>query len=433
MSSQLQALISNAAFAAAGLLGFMILTRSVPPDIFGQWVLFVSISTFVDLIRFGITRPAAIRLIASSDSMAMVHLINGASLKLGFYILLIIGAISYSLWAVGRNVFDQAYLTILLWYPLVGVSNLLWNNALTMLHGVGRFAATISLRLMNMVIFLILISVLAYMEMLSIHVLLAVFVFSNAVSSVYSLVRGWDSASYFFVATKEHMREILSFGRYAVGSTMGSSLLKSADSFIISLSPVLGVTGVAIYAIPFKIVEMLELPIRSIAQVGYNALSRAFKNGNHAESRFLMTQYAMLMVLLTVPVIVGVGLFSREILMILGGKQYLDYMPQMLVMLYVLLLYGAMLAPDRLTGVALEAMGRPKKNMYKVAAMAACNVVGDLVAVFVFKSLLGVVIVTVFFVVIGNLVGYRMIPRDVRPVWSDVKIIIRQWKIKYLS
>lgn len=431
MKKQIEALVSNALFAAMGLLSFMLLSRNCPHSLFGEWVLFVSFATFFDLVRFGFTRNAVVRLIAAATDTESSHRVNGAGLRAGFAILILISAIFYPVaWLLVGHV-ESVYTDFLIWYPLLGVTNLLWNSAMSWLQAKSRFSAITLLRSINMGGFIIGTLLLIHFEALSFANILIVFILSNLASSLYGLLRGWDSLRYAFAPAGELIREILSFGKYSVGATLGSSLLKSADSFIISLSPVLGVSGVAIYAIPFKIVEMLELPIRSIATVGYNHLSATVLQGGAAQFKGLITRYIIIMTAVTLPVIAAIALMPDLVLGILGGKGYAPQMDQMRIMLYLLLLYGIMLIPDRITGVTLEALGRPRMNMYKVLLMAFFNIVGDLVAVFVFQSLVGVVMATVLFVVIGVSAGYMLIPRYSRPDMAEFIVqfnLLRKWK-----
>lgn len=90
MKKQIEALISNALFAAMGLLSFMLLSRNCPHTLFGEWVLFVSFATFFDLVRFGLTRNAVVRLIAATTDTESSHRVNGAGLRAGFAILMLI-------------------------------------------------------------------------------------------------------------------------------------------------------------------------------------------------------------------------------------------------------------------------------------------------------------------------------------------------------
>lgn len=425
------ALLSNAVFAVLGLVSFLVLSRGVTPAIFGSWILFLSISTFLDLVRFGLTRNATIRLISGTDQQSS-NLVNAAALRAGIILNVVISLLFLAIWAVGRHYFSDVYASILLWYPLVALSNLMWNNALTWLQAKFMFRQTIILRMINLLSFVAMSLWLIYVDKATFINLILIYIVSNVLSSLYSMFRGWDSMKYLLRSSNAMVREILSFGKYSVLSNIGSSLLKSADSFIIGLSPFMGVTAIATYAIPFKIVEMLELPIRSISMVGYNQFSQAVTNGSPILLRGLMARYAIIMSILTLPVIIGIGLFPDLVLNILGGQQYAGSFGEMRIMLYMLIIYGIMLIPDRLTGIALEAMRRPELNTLKITAMTICNILGDVIAVFVFKSLIGVVFATVSFVILGVSLGYLLIPKEIRPSWNDCRIeffaLQAQWK-----
>ena len=73
---------------------------------------------------------------------------------------------------------------------------------------------------------------------------------------------------------KETTKELIDFGKYSMGTLIGSSLLKSADTFIIGLSPVLGSAGIAMYAIPLKLTDLLGIPLRSFAMTAYPRMSK---------------------------------------------------------------------------------------------------------------------------------------------------------------
>lgn len=424
MRRQIDALMSSAIFAILGLISFIIISRGVESNVFGTWMLFLSVSTFIDLIRFGLTRNATIRMIAGEEYHKS-HIVNAAGLRLGIKILAVLSILSISLWMVGSVVFNEAYNLILFWYPLVGLSNLLWNNGLTWLQAQGKFRHITLLRFVNISSFIVIVLVLLHYKMAVIEHIILAYIASNFISSILSLFKGWDSLSYSFGAAKRFEKQILDFGKYSTLSNIGSSLLKSADSFIIGLSPVLGMDGIAIYSIPFKIVEMMELPIRSVAMVGFNEFSNAVRNKMQT-LRQLTARYVILMSGLTLPVILIIAFFPHMILNILGGTRYIVHYPQMTVMIYLLLVYGIMLIPDRLTGIILEAIGRPQMNTVKVSCMAVANIVGDMVAVFYFKSLVGVIFATVFFVVVGVLIGYFMVPSTIRPLRADFQAEFRK-------
>ena len=63
----LSSLMANVSVAFLGLLSFMLLTRQLPKELFGEWVLFITLATFVDLLRFGLTRTSSVRLLSGAD------------------------------------------------------------------------------------------------------------------------------------------------------------------------------------------------------------------------------------------------------------------------------------------------------------------------------------------------------------------------------
>ena len=60
-------LAGNLSYAVLGFLSFLLLTRSFEKEIFGQWVLFVTTSSFIEMFRFGITRTALVRFLSGAN------------------------------------------------------------------------------------------------------------------------------------------------------------------------------------------------------------------------------------------------------------------------------------------------------------------------------------------------------------------------------
>jgi len=75
--------------------------------------------------------------------------------------------------------------------------------------------------------------------------------------------------------------------------------------------------------------------------------------------------------------------------------------------------YILILPSDRYTGVALFAMNQPKQNFYKISAMLIANIMMDLVAVFIFQSIVYVAFATLIFTVIGVFIGWYYISQSI--------------------
>jgi O-antigen/teichoic acid export membrane protein len=101
----------------------------------------------------------------------------------------------------------------------------------------------------------------------------------------------------------------------------------------------------------------------------------------------------------------------------LGGEKYLGVDQETgesaSLIFKVFAFYSLLLPIDRLTGVGLDSINKPKKNFYKIIFMVLANIIGDLIAVFVFESLLAVALVTILFTLIGVIIGYQYLNREI--------------------
>ena len=110
-------------------------------------------------------------------------------------------------------------------------------------------------------------------------------------------------------------------------------------------------------------------------------------------------------------------LFADFLVLILGGAQYLGTDPSTgastALLVRIFALYGLLLPVERMTGIGLDSINLPKRNFLKVVIMVAANVIGDLVAVFVFGSLEAVAVASVIFTVAGIWIGYYFLDREI--------------------
>jgi hypothetical protein len=51
-----------------------LLARSLPLEVFGEWVLFIAAGSFVEMFRFGITNTGLIRYLSGADNATKLNL-----------------------------------------------------------------------------------------------------------------------------------------------------------------------------------------------------------------------------------------------------------------------------------------------------------------------------------------------------------------------
>ena len=405
-------LSGNVLFAVLGFISFLILTRTMSKADFGSFSIYLTAATFVDLFRFGLTRSAIVRYLAGAKVEDRVYYL-GSNAVIG---LALVGALSfliYSILWVGYDAIKASgFVHFFIWYPVLAIANLSWNNAVSFMQSYQGFGRIILIRVMNAGIFLLFLIINKLYFGYGITAIIIANIFANFIPSLWCLYKRWDGTAYLHKANKETISKIINFGKYSVGTLVGSSLLRSADTVIIGLAPILGPVGVAKYTIPLKLTEMIEIPLRSFMATAFPKLSKASIQNKKAEWKHTFLSYAGAITLLYIPFTILLFVFAEDLVLLLGGSQYEESLEVMTVIARIFAIYGLLLPLDRITGVALDSLERQKKNFIKVLFMALANIAGDLVAVFVFESLAAVAVATIFNTAVGLIFGYYFVKKE---------------------
>jgi O-antigen/teichoic acid export membrane protein len=410
-------LAGNLTFAFFGFAGFALLARTFPLDVFGQWVLYVSSGTFIEMFRFGITNTAVVRFLAGVDKEERLRFMGSNGL-IGLAATSIIAIILWSCHlAFGEPIKRAGYELFFAWYPLLAFFNLPFHTAIVMMQADQKFGKILWIKSVNSGgFFLILLINYSFLNMSLIQLVLVQLAI-NLLASLICVLNGWDGLRHIFKATGRTTRVLLNFGKYTTFTLIGTNLLRSADTLIISLSP-LGTAAVALYSIPMKLTELQQIPLRSFAATAFPKLSKASIQGKLEEVKSLFYSYSGAMTYLFIAISLVTFVFADFFVLILGGSKYLgtDIITSANTsqIVRIFSIYGLLLPLDRMTGLGLDSINKPDRNLIKVVCMVLSNVIGDLIAVFLFKSLAAMAVASVLFTMVGVWVGYYFLDKELQ-------------------
>lgn len=435
-STNLHSLLGNVVYAGFSMVLFIVLARFTDKELYGRWVIFITALGLLDMFRVGLAGTGAIRFISTSDGIKR-EMTVGTSYHLNILTTLAITLIFIPAWLLlSPHSSDNYYLPVLLFYPLCAFASLPHMQATNYSQGIMDFRRVMIVRALVGFFNLTFMGIYIYVADETLVGLILMYSLSDVLVSAITILLRWDGLIFLKHFNRPILKELLRFGKFSSAISISSSLLRSSDTFIISLSSVMGAPAVAIYAIPMKLVEMIEIPLRSFAATAFPRLSA----GHHEDqARFVkdFNTYLSYSVLMLIPVIVLLPILSEWVLLFFGGNQYIDALDTQKNILLIITFYILTLPFDRFIGVALMAINKPELNFYKLIVMLILNISFDLIAVFKFQSLEMVALATILFTITGIVTGWKLLSNHstirVKSTLEDLSININGIKTKLVS
>ena len=406
--NDLFSLLGNLSSAAFGFLTFISIVRFTNNELFGRWIIYITIATLLDMFRTGLTGTACIRLMAGeTDNKAKQKIFKTAN-QIALLLTVVISVFFFSMWLIlNKNSHINYYTPILLYYPILALANFPFHQLLIYSQAKMNFKFYFKLKGLQSLFFLIVTLFYITIFQPSVNGLIITHIISFALISICLLFSQHKKLSVFGRINKTTRKLILGFGKYATASYIGSNLLRSADTIMLSAAASMGAEAVAILAIPMKFVEIVEIPLRSFTTSAYPKLALAIKNNTEIFNRILKS-YIFRLSMLIIPASMLLLIFSKTALQLLGTSPNSDAFVLQQKLTAVICFYILLLPFDRFLGVSLFALNKPHLNFMKIFIMLLANVILNIIAIYIFKSLLLVTAGTVIFTIVGIIVGFRL-------------------------
>ena len=314
-------LFGNMVFAVLSFSSIFILARSFDKIGFGDWILYLNAVTFVEMIRIGISRTPMVRFLAGAKTSEESATVIGSGWAISLMNTGIFAIIIFVLGYFFADGMDRyGFKLFFLWYPLLSIVILPFNNSLSILQARRAFGSIILLRGLTMGSFILFLVGNIFIWKLPVEYVVYAHMGSNLLGSLLGISVGWSGIQYLMKYTKQTIKTLLNFGKFTLGTLLGSNLLKSSDTILLGM--MMTSAEAAIYAIPLKLVEMLEIPLRSFVAVALPRMSKASREGNDQEVRNIFYRYSGVLSLLFIPLLIILFFAAEPLIYILGGKEY---------------------------------------------------------------------------------------------------------------
>lgn len=412
-NKQFLSLLGNLVSAFFNLLSFAILVRILSLEDFGQWVIFTTTYNILDQIRTGLLQSGLIKFYSGADAET-ARRVSGAAWHVSLLVTIgyvVLSAVGY--FAAYPFLSDQWHLFIA-WLGILTLLSLPMNFATWVLQAENRFSNIVFIRISQNGSFLLLLGILWWIDKVSLANVLYAYSGSMLISSLYCLLRKWTGIRNIAFRTKEQAMELYRFGRLIIGSMVSSSLVNYTNNMII-LS-MLGSAKVALFSLPQKFMEVIEIILRSFVATAQPTLSAAANRGDKQAVAIAFCRYTGTVTLLIIPFIAGMLLFTEPLIRLLAEKEYLGAAGVVRLTLITAILWPI----DRFNGVTLDMMNLAHINFYKNIIKLILNVIFAIILVWIFPNIISVSIAMLLHIIFAVAYGYYVMKKHMSIQFKDI-------------
>jgi O-antigen/teichoic acid export membrane protein len=179
-------------------------------------------------------------------------------------------------------------------------------------------------------------------------------------------------------------------------------------------------TAVAIYSIPQKFMEVIEIILRSFVATSQPTISGAANKNDWRGVSHAFCKYTGTVTIMIIPFVAGLLLFTKPLIIILAAKAYLPAADIVRIFLLSAILYPI----DRFIGVTLDMINKPLINFYKNLLKLVLNIVLDIALVLMFADIRAVAIASSLNLLFAVIFGYYFLRRSlsdvsIKSIWKD--------------
>lgn len=399
-------LAGNAIMSVFGLVIVSVLYRSLPVSELGKWVFFQSTLLLVDTFRSGFLTTAFIKFYAGADTRRANEVMGSAwyiaiGITMGFIVL------NLPAFLLLRVVHDPGLSLFLKWFGLTFICTLPSFMASCKVQAEQRFDRLLYIRFVSQTLFIIGIVSLMVTGKNNLQNIVYTNLGASILTSIYTLASGYSGIGALGKRTRQGIKELFNFGKYSVGTTLSANLFRSSDTFIINF--LLGPAALAIYNLGQRLMEVVEIPLRSFAATAMPSLSAAYNQDKRDEVIYILKKYAGMLTVALVPVCLVALVFADVAIGLIGGGKYAGTEAANVFRLFIT--FALLFPADRFFALTLDVIHQPRINFIKVLVMLAANIIGDFAGIYILGNIYGVAITTVIPTLIGVLVGYFALRR----------------------
>ncbi|WP_134087721.1 lipopolysaccharide biosynthesis protein [Olivibacter sp. XZL3] len=368
----LLSLMGTGSMSVLTFLFSAILYRFLTIEEVGIWFFFQTSLSFLDMFRQGFLSTAFVKFYAGAAFKRQRELIGSTWIILGS-ITLVAVIVNLILFLFMDHISDESLRNFINYFSFNFIASLPMIIAMCLAQAQLRFDRLLSIRLTQMSVLIISFVVLIFFKQNNLQQLMYINIFASLCTSVRCIFKGWTGMQYIRFTKKQAIYELFNFGRYTVGTIISANLFNVTNATLINF--ILGPSSLAIYNLGTRLMEIVEIPLRSFVATAMPTLSKYYNLGLKHEVILTTQKYIGTITLSLIPALAFALFFADLAMGIIGGSQYYHspagHTAGNIFRLFVL--FALFYPADRFLAVMLDAIHKPEINFRKILIMLCVN------------------------------------------------------------
>jgi len=411
-----------------GMVTISILARSLPKADFGSWILFLITYTIANFFRSGFLQTSLVKFYAGASSDRKLN-VAGSTWFLGLLMAGILAILSVCVFLINKG--NPATEIIIKWLAIIFFSSLPSSIGLWILQAEERFAQMFILQVVGQGCFFVSVVTLIILKQTHFQMVIYAFCTSAMLTSLFTMFAGWAKLTSIVYKSRACIKELTNFGKFSVGTSISSYLLRGSDTFIIKYM-FIDPSFVGIYYLPQRLMEIIEIPLRSFIATALPTIATAMHQNDKRHMTYIMKKYAGILTILLIPVSITAFIGADLIIEIIGGQKFVP--TEAASVFRIFMCFAILLPVDRFFGITLDILHKPHLNMIKVILMLVVNVAGDFAGIYFTHSIVGVALASILSFLVGVIYGYIMLKKHLNFTMMDIlKLGILETKLALID
>jgi len=411
-----------------GVGSFLILIRSLNEEEMGTWVLFINITTIIEVVRNGLVKGAIVRFYNISSEKYLVE-IKTASLIINIaytiitLLFLMLGARLLSLWLNTPHMEYMFYfysITAILFIPFSHFEFI--QNSNMKFKGIFYSYATKQ----GCFFLLIAFGIILLQESFSVIHLVIFQSIGMMMGTVISYFSSRKYLSNTFIIRREWISKLWHFGKYGLLTNLSNSFLTTTDHLLIG--GIVSTSSVATYNAAMRITNFLVMPSIAIADIIYPKSVKAQTITGLQEVKNLYEKAVGATLVPIIPIFFFILAFPDIIIELLAGARYLDSIPILRITVFEIIILPFLIQ----FGIVMNSINNPRLNFYFVLSLSCFNLLTNIFFVLQF-GIIGAAFATLLSYFIGLITTQIILNRLIGSSLKNIIINMLMFYLRILS